>query len=72
MSKESQNAKVLNYIRAHGSITSMEAFTELSITRLSARVWDLRRDGHNIISDAEEHVNKAGEKSWYARYHLAE
>lgn len=72
MNKATQNTKVLNYIREHGSITSMEAFTELGITRLSGRIYDLKQDGHIIKSAMEEHVNKAGEKTRYARYSLVE
>ena len=72
MSKATQNTKVLNYMREHGSITSLEAFTDLSITRLSGRIYDLKQDGHIIKSEMEEHVNKAGEKTRYARYSLVE
>ena len=72
MSKTSQNNQVLQYMREHGSITSLEAFTDLSITRLSGRIYDLKQDGHIIKSEMEEYVNKAGEKSRYARYSLVE
>ena len=50
MKKETQNRKVLAYLEEHGSITVMEAFIELHITRLSARVYDLRARGHVIAS----------------------
>lgn len=70
--KATQNTKVLNYMRQHGSITSLEAFTDLSITRLSGRIYDLKQDGHIIKSAMEEHVNKSGEKTRYARYSLVE
>lgn len=50
MKKESQNQSVLAYLEEHGSITVMEAFTELHITRLSARIYDLRARGHVIVS----------------------
>ena len=72
MSKATQNTKVLNYMRQHGSITSLEAFADLSITRLSGRIYDLKQDGHIIKSSMEEHINKAGEKTRYARYSLVE
>lgn len=35
--------KCLRYMLSHGSITSMEAFTELNNTRLSATIHELRK-----------------------------
>lgn len=43
-----QKERVLDYIRVHGSITSYQAFEQLKITRLAARIDELKRDGHNI------------------------
>ena len=45
-----QRAAVLNYLRDKGSITSMEAYTELGATRLSAIIYELKRFGFNISS----------------------
>lgn len=45
-----QRAAVLNYLRDKGSITSMEAYTELGATRLSATIYDLKKLGFNISS----------------------
>ena len=44
-----QNADVLDYMQRNGVITSMDAFAKLNITRLSARIWDLRHLGYTII-----------------------
>lgn len=71
MSKTSQNNQVIQYMRDHGSITSMEAFNDLSITRLSARILDIKRSGHVVKTVMEENVNKFGQKTRYARYSLA-
>lgn len=43
-----QNADILEYMRAHGKITTIEAITKLGCTRLSARIWDLRHLGYQI------------------------
>lgn len=64
----SQCEKVLNYIDKHGGITSMEAFSELGVTRLSARIWDLRHDGHNIVSVQKSGTNRFGELTNYVEY----
>lgn len=37
-----QEEKVLKFIREHGSITSLQAFRQLGITRLSAKIFNLR------------------------------
>ncbi len=62
-----QRAQVLAYMRKHGSISSWEAFAELNITRLSARIKELRDSGYRIIS-VPEHKNG---KHW-TRYKLLE
>lgn len=46
----SQCQKVLEYIRIYGSITNWEAYQDLRILRLSARIWDLRHSGYRIKS----------------------
>ena len=44
-----QTADVLGYMLEHGgTITTMEAIHDLSCTRLSARIWDLRNAGFDI------------------------
>ena len=53
-----QCEQVLDYIKANGSITSMEAFSKLGITRLSARIYDLRKEGENIVQ--ERHYSEHG------------
>ena len=37
-----QNEMLLDYLEKYGSITTYESFTELFITRLSARIHDLK------------------------------
>ena len=53
----SQNARLLDYLQTHEGITTAEAFDLFGITRLSARIWDLRDakrnfdEGRNRIID---------------------
>lgn len=65
-----QNDKILNHLRDHGGITSMEAYEMYGCTRLSARIKDLRDDGFVIRSTRETGRNRDGEKVSYARYTL--
>ena len=43
-----QCEKVLDYMKSNGSITTMEAFRNLRVTRLPARIYDLRKAGVKI------------------------
>lgn len=67
---ETQNNRALDYMRKHGSITTLDAFNELGVTRLSARISDLRADGHIIASKRESGLNRFGERTNYCRYVL--
>ena len=66
-----QRSRVLMYMREYGSITSLEAFRDLGITRLSGVIFDLRKD-HAIGSTTESSRNRYGEKTSYSRYYLAD
>lgn len=67
-----QGEKVLDYMKKHGSITTMEAFKNFGITRLSARVFELREKGYMIDSDPVKVKTREGEKVTVARYTLKE
>ena len=67
-----QRKRVLDYMREHGSITSKDAFEKLAVTRLSAVVFDLRAEGHEIKSKNESGRNVFGERTNYCRYVLVE
>ena len=66
----SDSQKILEYLEKHGSITSWEAIQHFRCTRLSGRIYDLRKRGHNITSTTEESVDANGEKCRYSRYRL--
>jgi hypothetical protein len=67
--KLSQNDIVLDYLNRNGSITSMQAFDGLGITRLSARIHDLRCMGYNIKSESVKVPTRRGETT-VAKYTL--
>ena len=72
MDKTTQKDRVLRYMRNHDGITSIQAFSDLGITRISARIADLRADGFIIASVRESGKNRYGEKTNYVRYILHE
>lgn len=68
--KITQNDKVLRHMQDNGSISSLEAFTEYGITRLSARIADLKALGYAIRSQFETGKNRYGDTVSYVRYSL--
>ena len=64
----SQKQMVLDYMLEFGSITPVDAFRDLGITRLAAVVCNLRREGHDIKKERENALNRYGQKVRYARY----
>lgn len=64
----SQEDMVLEHMRRYGSITSMTAFRMYDITRLSAKVFILRKRGNDIITLRE--TSPSGKN--YGRYVLRE
>ena len=66
--KPTQNDRILDYIKRFGSITQLEALSDLGVMRLASRISDLRRIGHPIISEYEEVTNRFGEKCQVKRY----
>ena len=67
-----QCEQVLQHMRDHGSISTIEAFFNYGITRLSARIWELRRDGYDINTDLVTVKSEKGVKKHYARYKIKE
>ena len=67
----SQKDRVLRHLK-DSTITSYEAFLDYGITRLSAIIYSLRKEGYTIISMSKKHTNRYGEKVTFAEYKLAE
>lgn len=63
----SQADLVLEHMQVLGSITPIEALEDYGCFRLGARIWDLKRRGHNIASELVE----GNDGKRFARYSLA-
>ena len=68
--KVTQGQKILDYMKQFGSITPMEAFRDLGVMRLGARIYDLEQQGVKIIHERETSKNRMGENTTYSRYRL--
>lgn len=63
-----QAEMIVEYINKFGSITSRDAFNDLGVTRLSARVADLKRVGFVFEERWESSKNRFGETVSYKRF----
>lgn len=70
MAKITQADRVLDYIKQFGSITTLDAFRDLGVTRLSARIYELKARGLDIGSTTITNKNRFGENIWYSKYYL--
>lgn len=65
-----QKQRVIDYINKFGSISSWEAYADLGITQLGARIDQLKKEGYNFRTEWESSKNRFGEKTDYKRYYL--
>jgi len=65
-----QNERVLEYLKQHKGLEPMTAWLELGVYRLGARIFDLKKMGHNIKSTSIDVWNRWGEKATVAYYQL--
>ena len=67
-----QKELVLQYIQDFGSITPMEAFGDLGITKLATRISEMRKEGMEFKIDMVKGKNRYGKPMRYARYSFPE
>lgn len=65
----SQNRKVLRWMKERRSITPQDALT-FGCMRLAARIKDLRDGGTDIITDTMEYTDTDGKTTRFASYRL--
>ena len=62
--------RLLDYLKEFKHITSLDAIKDLGNTRLSATIYELRKDGYNIISEDLTVKNRWGNNTIIALYKL--
>lgn len=65
-----QTKAVLLWLKTGQTISSMEAFAELGVTRLSSIIYTLRHRGYEIESEDDSIVNRFGKTVHFSRYKL--
>lgn len=72
MEKPTQRDRVLQYIRDFGSITSYQAYTDLGVTQLATRIFELKKRGYNFNKKRVKTQNRYGDNTHYDEYFLTE
>lgn len=70
--RPTQKDLILDYLKRFGSITPMEAFYDLGITKLATRVSEMKAEGIKFEIVTEKRKNRFGKTTHYARYSLKE
>ena len=67
MSNTNKTKKVLEHLQKHGNITSWEAITKYGATRLSAIIFNLRKN-YVIATDIQSEIDRYGNNTRFAKY----
>jgi len=67
---KNQGQQIIEYLKANETINQMEATKELQITRLSARVFDLKEKGYEFNKRTVHGLSKNNRSVQYAEWSL--
>jgi len=69
---QSQNSKILNWLRSGATLTQFDAAAYFGIYRLGARIYDLKKAGNIIKSelqfDGSRHWSKYSMRKSHSKY----
>ena len=66
-----QKKAIIRYMKDFGSITPMEAYSDLGITKLSTRISEMKKDGLKFKIEMVKSKNRYGKPTRFARYSIA-
>ena len=61
--------RVIEYIEQFGSITTLQAFTDLGITRLSEYIRQIRQE-RVVLDETIATKNRYGDRTWYKKFYF--
>lgn len=70
--KNTQKELILQYIADFGYITSFQAYTDLGITQLGARIKELKNLGYEFKTEQQMSKNRYGKPIHFVKYFLNE
>lgn len=62
--------RIIQYMETFGSISPLEAFRDLGVTKLATRISEMRKRGREFEQEYKEAKNRFGETVRYMRYYL--
>lgn len=68
--KITQKDRIIEYIRQFGYITSWQAYQDLGIMQLGARIDQLQKEGYEFETKWETRTNRFNEPVSFKRYYL--
>ena len=72
MDNETQELKIFDYCKKHGSITVRDAFNKLDINSPTKCISNMRRAGYDVKTVEEIRVKDSGKTVRYKRYFINE
>ena len=67
-----QSERILDYLNKFGSITPLDAFRDLGITKLATRVSEMKKEGIEFEQEYVKTKNRFNEEVSYMKYRLKE
>ncbi len=67
-----QCERILRYMKEFGSITPMDALSNLGVMRLASRISELKKLGIPIQKETVSAKNRYGETVRFAKYRMAD
>ena len=68
--RPTQRDRVLQYISDFGSITSYQAYTDLGVTQLATRIFELKKLGYVFDKKRISTENRYGDRTHFDKYTL--
>lgn len=63
-----QKQRIAKYLDDFGTITPMEAFHDLGITKLATRISEMKKDGYKFQTEMIHSKDRYGKPTRYAKY----
>jgi len=70
MKRLTQKDRILNHLEQYGSITTWDSFSLYGDTRLSDKIYRLKKDGYDFEEEWETKLNRFGNPVTFKRYIL--
>lgn len=70
ITKINQTQRIIDYINKYGSITSWQAYNDLGVMELHARINQLKKQGYEFETRWETKKNRFGENVSFKRYYI--